>query len=172
MDVQLQHDPKTKQLIKDMLYALLYDPVQRAFRTRLDTLIIKNALLGGYSHKSFRYKGVLYTCDATPPPRRSNLLKPQLVPDMEAYLTDARHLNETEVPYVLGFLNQVLNSSNDFCDYLRVLPEALHAPLVKLAEGCPCHNQKLTEAAVVRMQEANATSIALLKARLVTNLLI
>ena len=54
----LQHDPRTKQQIKDMLYAFLYEPVQRQFKTRLDTLINRNTLISGASHHSLPTKGV------------------------------------------------------------------------------------------------------------------
>lgn len=168
----LQHDPRTKQQIKDMLYNSLYAPVQDQFKKRLDALIYRNALLMGASHKSFVYKGVTYSCDSLPPPRRLTRLHPQLKDEMDAYIQEVKHLNDTELPYVLGFINQVLNSSNDLCDYLRILPENLHDSLRKFSASFPYGSQRLSEEAVQILQEKNKNIINLIKERMVLNLLI
>lgn len=169
---KLEHDPKTKSQIKDALYAHLYDPVQRQFKTRLETLIHRNTIQGGYSHKHFVYQGIVYNGDVTVPPVKKNRLVPQLRDAMEEYLRDLNQLNNHELPYVLGFINQVLNSSNDLHDYLRVLPEAVHAPLNQLMGTCPCRNHHLPEDRVEAMRLKNQAPIDLIKQRLVTNLLI
>lgn len=168
----LQHDPRIKQQIKDMLYNTLYAPVQEQFRKRLEALIYRNTVLMGASHKSFVYKGVTYSCDSTPPPRRKTRLHPQLKDEIEEYDRDVKHLNDTELPYVLGFINQVLNSSNDLCDYLRILPESLHDSIRKLIATYPCRAQKLTEDTVHSLQERNEEVIRLIKERMVLNLLL
>lgn len=169
---QLQHDPRTKQLIKDTLYDFLYLPVQNSFKSRLDVLIVRNTLLGGYSHKSFNYKGVLYSCDNGSPPRKWNRLVPQLKPQMDEYLNDLKQLNEQELPYVVGFINQVLNASNDLQDYLQIFPESVHRPLEKLIASCPCGKLQLSNEKIVDLREKNAASIDMMKARMVKNLLI
>src|SRR4030095_9987488 len=169
---QLQHDPRSKQQIKDALYAFLYEPVQKQFKSRIDILITRNTLLGGYSHKSFIHKGVLYNSDSTPPPLKKNRLLPQLRVLMDEYLKDLEFLNSHELPYVLGFINQVLNASNDLKDYLRLLPESVHYPIEQLMATCPCKTVQLTEERVVQLKEKNKKPINLMKQRLVNNLLI
>ena len=155
-----------------MLYAFLYEPVQRQFKTRLDFLIKRNTVILGASHQSFIYKGNLYTCDIAPPPRKLNRLVPQLVPDMEAYLTDQKQINDKEIPYVVGFINQVLNASNDLHDYLRVLPQSMHPPIQKLLDSYPCRTKKLTDTEVQEIQVKNQRYIDLVKSRMFMNLLI
>lgn len=172
MSEQLQHDPRTKQQIKDVLYEHLYRQVEKQFKHRLDSLIVKNAVLGGCSHKSFMYKNVLYSCDTDALPRKMNRLINALQPAMNEYIKDVKQLNEKELPYVLGFINQVLNSSNELHDYLRLLPQAVHHPMMALINTCPCRGQKLPEEAVVLLQSKNQASIKMMKARMVTNLLI
>lgn len=171
MTEHLQHDPKTKRQIKDTLDAFLYDPVRRQFKQRLDQIIVRNAVTGGYTHKSFMHKNVLYNCDSDPLPRKMNRLVPTLHQDMGDYLRDAKHLNEKEVPFVIGYINQVLNASNNLNDYLRLLPEAVHMPVVQLIATCPCQAKLLHEDAVVMLQEKNQTSIQMMKARMVINLI-
>ena len=168
----LQHDPRTKQQIKDMLYAFLYEPVQKQFKTRLDSLIKRNTVITGASHQSFSYKGNLYSNDSAPIPRKLNRLVPQLHADMDAYLADLKQLNDREVPYVTGFINQVLNASNDPHDYLRLLPSSAHQPIRALIDSCPYRTKKLTDEQVQEMQTRNQQSIDLVKKRMVTNLLI
>jgi len=172
MSEVLQHDPRTKLQIKELLYAFLYAPVERQFKQRLHTLIARNTVVTGASHQSFTYKGNLYVNDPQPVPRKLNRLVPQLHADMDAYLADLKRLNDTEVPYVMGFINQVLNSSNDLHDYLRLLPNSVHPPIQKLIDSCPCRTKYLSDEQVQEMQIKNQQSIDLVKQRMVTNLLI
>ena len=168
----LQYDPLTKQQIKEKLYEFLYAPVHRSLRNRLDNLIIRNTLLGGYGHRSFVYKGTCYNCDEEPPPRKWNKLLPELKPLMEEYLTDARTVSEHEIPYVLSYINKVLNSSPSIYDYMRLFPDCLHAPLQKLAGTCPCQTTSLTPEKINQLSQQNETPINLIKQRMVSNLLL
>jgi len=168
----LQHDPRTKQMIKDMLYSYMYEPVLKQFKHRLDTLITQNSVMVGATHNSLTYKGVFYSVDQSAPPRKLNRLDPRLKQQMDEYLEDLKQLNNHELPYVLGFINQVLNSSNSVKDYLDVLPTAIHQPLLKLVETCPCRHCNLTPEKVSEIQDMNKTAIQLLKQRIVTNLII
>ena len=169
---KLEHDPKTKSQIKDALYGFLYDPVQKQFKNRIDTLIIRNTIMGGYSHKHFTYKGEVYNSDVTPPPVRKNRLQAALRGEMDDYLADVAELNGKELPYVLGFLNQVLNSSSDLTDYMRVFPESVHHPLRQLMATCPCRTTTLGEERVSTLMARNQEPINMIKQRLVLNLLI
>lgn len=168
----LQHDPRTKQQIKTAIYDFLYEPVNRQLQKRLDNLIITNTMLGKFNHKSFAYKGITYSCDSERPPLKRNPLVPQLRPLMDSYLEDIKKLNETELPYVIGFINQVLNSSNGLTDYLRVFPESIHSPIQRLISQCPCHTQELTEDQVTELLKRNEQSIQLMKQRMTINLLL
>lgn len=172
MEETLQHDPRTKQMIKDLLYSFLYSRVQQQFKQRLDTLITRNTVILGATHKSFIYKGIVYSCDSERMPRRMNRLAIQLIPDMDDYLADLKQLNDHELPFVLGFINQVLNASNDLHDYLRILPQSVHQPIEQLIATCPCRAKHLTDEDVNAIQTKNQQSIALMKQRMVTNLLI
>lgn len=168
----LDHDPRTKQQIKDALYSFLYEPVRRQFKSRIETLIARNTILGGYSHKHFVYKGVIYNSEASLAPHKKTRLLAQLRAPMDEYLVDLDQLNNRELPYVLGFINQVLNASSDLSDYLRVLPESVHYPLNKLLATCPCRTTQLAEDRVEALKLKNQEPINLMKQRLVTNLLI
>lgn len=159
-------------MIKDMLYAFLYEPVQKQFKTRLGAIITKNTQLLGASHNSFIYKGIIYSCDQSKPPRKMNRLVPQLESLMNAYLKETDQINTYEAPYVLGFIIQVLNSSNDLQDYLRIFPSSIHRPIEDLIASCPCHSKRLAESDISDIQSKNASSIALMKKRMVINLLI
>lgn len=168
----LQHDPRTKQQIKDAIYDFLYRPVQQQFQNRIEDLIMRNTLIGGYTHKHFVYKGVVYNCDMTNPPVKKNRLMPSLKPDMDAYLKDLQRLNDEELPYVLGFLNRVLNASNGLSDYLLVLPESVHKPILEFIRSCPCSTHHLSPEAIEELKTKNEDSIALIKRRMLSNLLI
>ena len=168
---QLQHDPRTKQQIKDTLYAYLYLPVQNQFKTQLELLIIRNTLINGTGHKSFHYKGEYFCCDSNPPPRKWNRLDVHLRPAMNEYLAELKQLNEGELPFVMGFINQVLNASNNFGDYLQLLPDAVHPPIEQLMATCPCHARQLSNERVTELRDQNQLSIQLMKKRMVMNLI-
>ena len=172
MDGRRQHDPRTKQQIKDALYAFLYSPAEKHLKKQIDALIIKNAVLCGHSHKSFMYKNTLYNCDTNPLPRKMNRLDSRLYAEMGEYLAEVKQLNEKELPYVIGYINQVLNASNDLCDYLRLLPDVVHRPVQSLIDTCPSKAKKMSQEAVSLLQEKNSASIDMMRRRMVTNLLI
>ena len=167
----LQHDPRTKQQIKDLLYQSIYDPVEAKFKKRLEAIILKNTSLIASSHRSFIYKRKFYNIDDTPKPIKTNRLVVALAPVMDAYLNDLDELNNVELPFVVGFINQVLNSSNNFPDYLRLLPESMHHSLRNLMNTCPCHASSLSEDKINAILAKNQSSIELLKQRMVLNLI-
>lgn len=171
MDEPLLHDPRTKQQIKDAIYSYLYGPVLKQFALRMDAIVIKNAVLLGSGEMSFVYKGETYSTGGLLPRKMSRLSK-LLHPIMEEYLKDVKQLNSYELPYVLNFIGQVLNSSNDLQDYLLVLPSAVHQPVQQLIASCPCRAKKLTLDGIKLLQLKNEVPINLIKQRLVTNLLI
>lgn len=172
MEPHVQHDSRTKQNIKEALYQHLYEPVQRSFKKRLDALILQNCKIMRYSHQSFAYKGEFYANDQPPFPRKANRLARELYQAMDDYLAELKVLNEQEIPFVMGFITQVLNASNDFHDWLALLPSSLHRPIHEFIAACPCRTQHLTPEEVQAMQAKNSASIDMIKARMVTNLLI
>jgi hypothetical protein len=169
----LEHNPRTKQQIKDMLFDLLYAPAQNRFKKRLRDIIVRNCNLTNASHTSVIYRGNVYMTDnATMPlPRKIPLLDDSLKPDMDDYIAETAYLNSHEVPFVLGYINQVLNVSEDLPDYLDLLPDPLHKPIMELIATCPCHNKTLTDDKKAQLKQANTIPISLMKQRLVLNLI-
>lgn len=168
----LQHDPRTKQQIKEALYMFLYRPVLEQFSTRLETLIVKNCVLLGISDRMFSYKGEIYNTVLNTRLRVVPRLHKQLYKEMDGYLTELKQLNSYELPFVLGFISQVLNASNDLNDYLRVLPASVHRPVEQLIANCPCRTVKLTQESITALQSRNKVPISLMKERMLTNLLL
>lgn len=171
MEEGLQHDPRTKSYIKDHLFDYLYTPVMRHYQERLDGIIIKNALALKSGSKHFVYRGELYCSDGEHVPVLKQRLLPSLYSTMDEYLTDVDQLNSSELPYVMGFINQVLNSSNSFQDYLKVLPDSVHGPLSNMIASCPCRGHKLDENTIQKLKMNNQMPIDLMKQRLLINLL-
>jgi len=167
----LRHDPRTKTQIKEALYDFLYAPVLKLFKTRLDILIVKNTIVTRGSHQAFIYKGVTYSTQTRGLPRRAARLDKQFVGEMEEYLAEVKQINNQEIPFVLGFINQVLNSSNELHDYLKVLPDAVHRPITSLIATCPCRAKSLTDGEANQLRNSNNQAIQLMKQRLVNNLL-
>ena len=173
MEEKLHLDPRTKQAIKELLYNFLYQPVMDRMKLRLEQIIVKNSLILNNSSNRFLYKGEVYTTEnAKYHPQRTPRLSPQLHNEMKSYLETLTNLNQREVPYVIGFINKVLNSSNDLHDYLRVLPESIHRPIEKLILSCPCRTKQLSDTQVEQIKEEGKYSIDLIKQRMAANLLI
>jgi hypothetical protein len=170
------YDPKTKAHIKDALYEALYCKVNASYTKQVNALILKNSLLFQNKQMAFIHQGdVIRHTDFVPStaPRRSllNRLHESLESDYDALKDSRNHLNYQELPFVLGYINQVLNASNSFDDYLRLLPSALHTTLEKLKRECPCRTTELPQEFVDQMIKTNSSSIDLLKQRAMTNLL-
>ena len=172
MDDQLLHDPQTKKQIKEALYLFLYSPVLKQFAKRIDDLVANNSMLLSSVESSFIYKNVTYCATGASLTRRVSNLHKQLHVYMDQYLTDIDQLNNYELPRVLGFINQVLNASNDLQDYLSVLPSSMHPPVERLILSCPCRNKKLTLDKITTLQLSNQVPIDLMKQRLILNLLL
>lgn len=172
MDDKLQHDPRTKQTIKDTLYHHLYGPVLQRFNDRLAQIVVRNAVMLGSAYHSFSYRGEKYTTGTGALPRRMDRLHKSLYPVMDEYLADLKALNDHEVPHVLGYLNQVLNSSNELHDYLKLLPASIHQPIEQLIATCPCRTASLSLESIQTLKERNQAAIDLVKYRLMINLLL
>jgi len=171
--MRLQHDPRTKQQIKDTLYEYMYGPALRHYKQRINKIILANCRLINSAYESFNYKGTLYVTDAKLAlPRKANRLHPSLVPEMEAYLAEIKRLNDVELPYVLGYITRVLNSSNHLQDYLKLFPDSLHPPIKQIINSCPCRSTGMPDAEVRDWQETHQELIDLIKQRLVLNLIL
>lgn len=165
-------DPKTKTKIKIAIYEQLYDPVADTFMERLKSIIFRNTAEGKFTHPSFRYKGEIYKWGDETPPLKSNPLLPQFIPEMDSYLKDVRDINEKEISYVLGYVNQVLNSSNSLQDYLRLLPDSLHNTIRNMADSSLLNKCNLSEESVQTIQHNNHDAIMMMKHRMALNLII
>ena len=171
MNNVFERDPKIKMQICNALWDLLYTPITNQLKGKLQEIILRNTLINRYSHKSFTYKNEFYSDDANLPPRRMNRLHPSLVSDMENYLKELKTLNQEEVPYVMGFINQGLNATNYFQDYLKIFPEPLHQRLRHFINSCLNHDTYLSQQEIEKIQAKNEKAISMIKQRMVLNLL-
>ena len=167
-----QYDPRTKQQIKEELYKHLYSPVERSLKKRLENIIYLNRIAGGYTNNSFYYKGEIYTTEPGVKTVKWNKLVLKLKPEMDSFLAEKKRVEDEEAPYVMGFINYVLNSSNDLHDYLKLLPESVHAPIMNIINQCPCRHKNLSPQKIVEIQKENQLAISLMKQRQAINLLI
>lgn len=168
MDVQ--NDPRTKQMIKDMLYHHIYDPVEYRLHEKLKLIMGKNRLLNHHEVDYFSYKAKVYSLDGTTM-RSAPRLDPSLHEEMQEYLKELNELNRVEIPYILNFINQALNASNDLRDYLKILPECLHQPIQELIDAHECQTERLSPEEVESFKERNANSIVMVKKRLLLNIM-
>lgn len=168
--MDLQNDPRTKQMIKDMLYSHIYDPVEYRLHEKLKLIMGKNRLLNHHDMDYFSYKAKVYSLDGTLI-RSAPKLDPSLHGEMQEYLKELNELNRVEIPYVLNFINQALNASNDLWDYLKILPKCLHKPIQELIDAHDCRTERLTAEEVEAFKERNTDSILMVKKRLMLNLL-
>lgn len=173
MTTEMVYDPKTKRLIKDTLFDFLYKPVRLHHQKQLDTLITNNSKLMGNSQRRLMYKTRIYEMDDPGPMDRPvNQVHKDLRPLMKDYIESLQRLNDEELPYVLGFINQVLNSSNSIQDYFKVFPESVHPPIQKLVDKCACRTEHLAPQTVTKIRNRNQIPIDLMKQRMVMNLLL
>lgn len=170
--MELRHDPRTKQQLKTLLYEFMYTPVIKRYEKWLSAIIVKNCTLVNTPYECFNFKGEVYVVgDSVTIPKKMPRLSPHLFDEMNKYLAELKELNTQEIPYVLGYINQVLNASNDLPDYLRLLPPIIHQAIQDVINTCGCRTTKLTSEVVQSIQAKNEQSIELIKKRLVLNLI-
>lgn len=173
-DTELTYDPRTKQLIKDKIYAHLYDPTKRQFNNRLKAIVQQNSTLHQNSQVCFRYKGEIYFDHDYKPPFQQpiNQLHLSLHTLMDEYLLDLDKLNTEELPYVLSYITQVLNSSDHLPDYFKLLPTSVHSVIQELIDSCVCRADAITPEKAEAIKNKNIVPMELMKQRMVLNLLI
>lgn len=169
----LAYDPKTKLRIRDAIYDHLYGPAEAKFQQILKDLIHRNTAIYRNTQPCFKYKGEVYTLEPGKMiPRPTNWLDQSLYGEMEAYLSDRKEMQDDELPYVMGYLNKVLNASDSFQDYYKLFPEAIHPVLRKLEASCPCRNDLLDDKTIEKIRNSNVIAIRRIKRRMTLNLLI
>lgn len=171
--MELSHDPRTKQYLKDVMYDFLYKPVKVKYATKLRSIILRNRVRMQSNVPGFMFKGATYLLPNAPRklPGRIPQLAPELHTEMNQYLKEVSALNDYELPHVLGFITLVLNTSNDLQDYLALFPESVHKPILDLITTSPCHNTKLSIDQIADIKTKHQTSIDLMRQRLLINIL-
>lgn len=170
------YGPETKAHIKDSIYAALYEQVDEKFSNQMDALIIENSGLNQNQQRLMKYRGEFkyhsqYDKNSRVPASKINSLHPSLEPRYLALMKEKDRINNDELPFVLGYVNQVLNVSNGFEDYYKLFPALLHPILDKLKQDCPCRNAELPQELIDSMLSQSQKSIAMLEQRAMTNLL-
>lgn len=174
MTEEVQSPATVKQGIRDALMGALYAPVHKKNKERIDRMIMANSVYHKSDVTMFMHKNVLYKVNPQDRlPRVIPRLAPQFIPEMNQYLKEIQELNEEEIPVVVGYITQVLNSSNRPRDFLRLFPESVHKSILALCEKPNQAIQKpLSDEAVAALLSKNQLAVAMMKQRMVTNLLI
>lgn len=169
----LSYDPSTKKKVLTALLDHLYEPSFKSLNKRLHDIIYKNSSIKQNAQQAFTYKGNYYQIDEMKPlPRPLNQLDKSLYPEMQKYLVELDSIQVYEHPYVNNYLTQILNTSDNFPDYYRLLPESLHSVLDTLREQCPCRRRSLSDKRITEIQRKNVLPVELMKKRMVHNLLL
>jgi len=159
-----------KQRIKDALLHHLYHPAALQLERKTEALAIRNALAGGFSHKSFVYKAEVYNADVTPPPKIRIRLLSEYWTEMEGILQDMRDVMD-EQPLIVAGLNRILNSCHDARDVLLILPDSLHHA-VKDHQYALVSDKRLTSDKIEAIRAANAHSLDRMFERMALNLIL
>ena len=171
MTDEITHDPRTKQKVFTRITEFIYKPVKESFDARLNEIVLANAKILSNGQAAFRYKGTPYYIKL-PLPKPLCDLHESLHEKLENLLTDIEEVTEGEIPKVNSYLKDVLNYSSNFPDYLKLLPETVHAPIKDMIAECPCHTSGLNSDVVESIQNRNTLPIELMKRRMVRNLLL
>ena len=171
MDPDIKNAALYKLRLKESIANFLYNTAHEKLQLRLEALIIRNTVLIKSGHKSFAYKGELYSIDSSPMPQRRNRLVPDLNNEMETYLKYMKAIAK-EQPEIMNYVSQVLNSSNWYGDYLKMFPECIKPAIRDFCKDQQARNDKILDPIVQALNERNQQSITRIKERLVTNLIL
>lgn len=176
-DILIAGELKKRAYDKSYLFGLLrdylYEPVMAQQHQALKRIIERNNQLLNRTSNFVQFRGEMYTVSPLiKPPRMIQRLDPRLESDMLEYLHERADIDNTEKPFVMGFVNQVLNSSDHPQDYLRLLPASVHRPVLEYIQGHVIQDTWLRDDQVNALLAQNAHAIQLMKNRMVLNLLI
>jgi hypothetical protein len=167
-----QRDPLLKQQIRNAVLQALYERPQQRLKEKLDKIIIRNAVSGGYSHASFNWLGIGYSCDQdTKWPMPPNRLLPAHRPEFAEYLQNVAQLGN-ERPMIQAFLTLALNAAGTISDLTRLLPSSLHGLLSQIDTSTFTAGTPLPEEKVQALLTNNEEAIKLMRRRMAMNLLI
>lgn len=158
--------PLINQVIKDTLQEFLFKPAYSALHTQIKALVVRNCVICKYSHKSVVYKSLHMNFDEEAPPRPWNRLTPELRPAMDKLLAEMDYLKTQEEPFVMNYITQALNAGQSVSGVMHLLPECLHPAFKKLGSHFSPKDEPTKRLFVV-----NEKAVAMIKQRLVTNLL-
>lgn len=162
----------SKKDIKDAIFDFIYSKTMGEYQKVLDNLIIKNTVLIKSFDEHFVYKNITYSIGKPPVTYRKNRLHESLYPEMDKYLSELKTLNTEEIPYVINFINSVLNTSNLLGDYLHIFPKYVHPPIQVLINQCPCRNDSVSQKDIDTIISKNLKAVEFIKLRITMNLLI
>jgi hypothetical protein len=162
-----------KQQIKDTLYAELYDPVVKQFKTRLQGLAAHKSFVARHSNSSFTYRGKLYNHDPDRPPLVDpRELMSSLHPLMNCYLQDLEEINRRELPHVLNYINRLLNQSNNLQRHPTTSADPKHEPNKRLSSSDLSKEHSTPLENLYDIVNTDFKALSLIKQRRATNLLI
>ncbi len=119
-----------KLAIKNHLILASYKATEKRMYERLHEIITANTLAARYIHKSFNYRGNLYSKEAQQLRFNAQRLIPELHPEMDKWLKDVLDIDHFEKPFIVGLFTHMLNITSSVEDYLLLMPECL-APAIR-----------------------------------------
>lgn len=165
-------DPRRlKKQMADWLLAILYNPYFTRQQNTLDSLINRNMRLQESPYQCFTYKGEYYGPLYSKPILRPKL-HPELHPEMVAFVEERSRVNVEEMPYITNYITKVLNSSDSYNDWLKLLPDCMKAPVYELLASEQSQPDQLTNECVAQILAEHDVSIQKMKQRMATNLIL
>lgn len=170
--MKAHYNPQMKGAIRSAIHEFLYGPVREYYQRELHELIDNNEQISQGVNEIFVYRGIRYAKKQFRfAPKHIPRLDPVLHERMDMYLAETKELNDVEVPLVMGYIQNVLNSSDQLQDYLVLFPSALHPPIQKVIDHCNCRGTTVSLATAQTMIHTHAKSFDYIKQRMVFNLL-
>lgn len=159
-----------KIALRDSIIEYLYVPFKRHRQRQINQLAEQNALVGGFSHNCFFYRGKLFSDPSTPIPEERIPLMEVFWPTADEWFLEDADL-AMEVPLITGGLNRILSACNDARDVLLILPETIARP-VHEHEMALVSDKRLEPDKIAALKAVNEPTIQKLCERMVLNLIL
>lgn len=167
----IKHHPLAKANVKMDLLKAVYGPGEKEFTKAIQGIIEQNSRRQGIYASSFCYRGVSYP-SGKQYPRSPYSLHPDFWATVDDLIKQRDDLEIYEKPLVSAFVTNVLNSSDYWEDFLKVLPESLHQFIHERRFLFNSQVPTLDDAQVQLILARHAKGAQLLRTRLVWNLLL
>lgn len=162
----------TNWTLRNEIQEFMYSKVTHHISEKIQEIAEENGALTGSNSTTFAYRGEVYNSVIT---NRTYVKPEELHPSLRARMDTILSLQEDarrERDYTMNFITKVLNKSRSHEDYLAILPDCIHKPILGFLDQLEAMPRMLDGDDIKDLMRFNQKSYDLIKKRMLANMLL